>query len=99
MISAAQAREKTNERLNQIAKEFITNYAERVIDMAIGKGNFMAAVCLDDVTKGVPTESVVNIGKEVVRILKSDLGFEAEHTYREGDRDRVNTILIKWGTN
>lgn len=99
MISAAQAREKTNERLNQIAKEFITNYAEQVIDTAIGKGKFMAAVCLDDVTKGVPTESVVNIGKEVVRILKSDYGFEAEHVYREGDRDRSNSILIKWGTD
>ncbi len=99
MISAAQAREKTNERINQIAKEFIINYAEQVIDMAIEKGKFRAAVCLDDVTKGVPTESVVNIGKEVVRVLTCDYGFEAEHVYREGDRDRTNHILIKWGTD
>ena len=99
MISAAQAREQTMERLTQIAKEFITNSVEPIIDEAIGKGKFRAAVSLDDVTTGMPTETIVNIGKEVVRILTCDYGFEAEHIYRDGPCDRANNFLIRWGTN
>ena len=99
MITAAQAKEKTMERITQLAKEFLTNCAEPIIDEAIGKGKFRAAVDLDSVTTGVPTETIVNIGKEVVRILTCDYGFEAEHVYSDGPRDRANYILIKWGTD
>ena len=99
MISAAQAREKTIERLNQIAKEFIINCAEPVIDEAIGKGKFRAAVSLDGVTSDAIVETIENIGKEVVRILTCDHGFEAEHIYRNTQQDRANYILIRWGTN
>lgn len=99
MITAAQAREQTMERLTQIAKEFITNSVEPIIDEAIGKGKFRAAVLFDDVTTGMSTETIVNIGKEVVRILTCDYGFEAEHIYRDGPSDRANNFLIRWGTN
>ncbi len=44
MISAAQAKEKTKERITQIAKEFIINDVERAIDEAIGFGQFSCTV-------------------------------------------------------
>ena len=44
MISAAQAREKTKERITQVAKEFITNEVERAVDTAIGFGQFSCTV-------------------------------------------------------
>lgn len=99
MITAAQAREQTMERLTQIAKEFITNSVEPIIDEAIGKGKFRAAVIFDGVIVNATTETIVNIGKEVVRILTCDYGFEAEHIYRDGPRDRANNFLIRWGTD
>lgn len=99
MITAAQAREQTMEHITQIAKEFITNSVEPIIDEAIGKGKFRAAVSFDDVTTGMLTETIVNIGKEVVRILTCDYGFEAEHIYRDGPHDRANNFLIRWGTD
>lgn len=44
MISAAQAKEKTKERITQIAKEFIINDVERAVDEAIGFGQFSCTV-------------------------------------------------------
>lgn len=44
MISAAQAKEKTKERITQIAREFITNEVERAVDEAIGFGQFSCTV-------------------------------------------------------
>ena len=44
MITAAQAKEKTKERITQIAKEFITNDIERAVDEAIGFGQFSCIV-------------------------------------------------------
>jgi hypothetical protein len=99
MITAAQAREQTMERITQIAKEFITNSVESIIDEAIGKGKFRTAASFDGVIVNAPTETIVNIGKEVVRILTCDYGFEAEHIYRDGPSDRANYFLIRWGTN
>lgn len=99
MITAAQAREQTMERLTQTAKEFITNSVEPRIEEAIRKGKFRAAVSFDDVTTGMPTETIVNSGKEVERILTCDYGFEAAHIYSDGPRDRANYFLIKWGTD
>lgn len=44
MISAAQAKEKTKERITQIAKEFIINDVEMAVDEAIGFGQFSCTV-------------------------------------------------------
>ena len=99
MITAAQAREQTMERITQIAKEFLTNIAEPLIDEAIEKGKFRAAVNFDGIIVNAPTETIVNIGTEVVRILTCDYGFEAEHIYSDGPRDRANYFLIRWGTD
>lgn len=44
MITAAQAKEKTKERITQVAKEFIINEVERAIDEAISFGNFNCTV-------------------------------------------------------
>ena len=44
MISAAQAREKTKERIIQVAKEFIINEVEKAVNEAIGFGQFTCTV-------------------------------------------------------
>lgn len=44
MITAAQAKEKTKERITQVAKEFITNEVEMAVDAAIGFGQFSCTV-------------------------------------------------------
>ena len=44
MMTAAQAKEKTKERITQAAKEFITNEVERAVDTAIGFGQFSCTV-------------------------------------------------------
>ena len=44
MISAAQAKENTKERITQVAKEFITNKVEKAVDTAIGFGQFSCTV-------------------------------------------------------
>ena len=84
MISAAQAKEKTKERITQVAKEFITNEVERAVDTAIGFGRFHCTVNL----KGVPSPKVT--GAEIVSQLQA-LGFEAEHAF-----DHDGYIDIKW---
>lgn len=44
MITAAQAKEKTKERIIQVAKEFIINEVERAVNEAIGFGQFSCTV-------------------------------------------------------
>lgn len=56
MITATQAKEKTKERITQVAKEFITNEVERAVDTAIGFGQFS---CTVNHTHTVPFQEVV----------------------------------------
>ena len=88
MISAAQAKEKTKERITQVAKEFIINVVEMTVDEAISMGRFHCPVAL----KGVPSPKVT--GAEVVSQLQ-DLGFVAEHISCALDTEGY--IDIKWG--
>ena len=44
MITAAQAKEQTKERIIKVAKEFIINDVERAVDEAIGFGQFSCTV-------------------------------------------------------
>ena len=90
MITACQAKEQTLERLNQIAKEFITNCAEDAIQEAINNGDFVATASFD----GVPNPEAS--GKVVCDLL-FDRGFSAEHVYYglEGESND-NFILISW---
>lgn len=44
MTTAAQAREKTKERITQVAKEFIINAVEHEIDDAISFGQFSCTI-------------------------------------------------------
>ena len=87
MITAAQAKEKTKERIIQVAKEFITNEVERAVDEAIGFGQFSCTVNL----KGVSSLKVT--GAEIVSQLQA-LGFEAKYAFDHG-----GYIDIKWEDN
>ena len=87
MISAAQAKEKTKERITQVAKEFITNEVERAVDTAIGFGRFSCTVTL----KGVTSPKVT--GAEIVSQLQA-LGFVAKHINCAIDTEGY--IDIKW---
>lgn len=87
MISAAQAKEKTKERITQVAQEFIINCAEAAIHEAISMGRFHCTVTL----KGVHSPKVT--GAEIVNQLR-DLGFGAEHI--SSPLDPEDYIDIKW---
>ena len=56
MMTAVQAKEKTKERITQVAKEFITNEVERAVDAAIGFGQFS---CTVNHTHNVPFQEAV----------------------------------------
>ena len=88
MITAAQAKEKTMERITQIAKEFIIKCIEPAIDEAIKEGKFLASAPLDVVNSEI-------VGEEVVKLLKQD-GYYAEHTYYDNYNGYANYILVKW---
>jgi hypothetical protein len=90
MMTACQAKEQTLERLNQVAKEFITNYVEGAIQEAINRGDFIAVVAF---------EGVINpeVSGKVVCDLLSDKGFSAEHVYYGHEKEvKDNFILISW---
>ena len=87
MMTAAQAKEKTKERITQVAKEFIINVVEMTVDEAISMGRFHCTVTL----KGVPSPKVT--GAEIVNQLQ-DLGFIAEHISCALDSEGY--IDIKW---
>jgi hypothetical protein len=89
MITAAQAREKTLERITQIAKEFITNCAEPAIDEAVAEGKFKATPSFEGVVSPEAT------GAAVVELLKEQ-GFEAEHVCYDNVNGYANYIRIKW---
>ena len=90
MITAAQAKQKTMEKITQIAKEFILNRAEQAIDEAIAEGKFKATPSFD----GVPSPEVT--GEEVLKLLQEQ-GYEAEHVCYDNINGYANYILIKWG--
>ena len=90
MMTAAQAKEKTKERIIQAAKEFIINVVEMTVDEAISMGRFYCTVNL----KGVPSPKVT--GAEIVRQLQ-DLGFAAEHI--SCPLDPEGYINIEWEDN
>ena len=79
MTTAAQAREKTMEKINQIAKEFIINCAESAIDEATKLGNFSTSVNFKDVINPAQT------GEEVVNASTSTLSL---------GRDNVTSSII-----
>ena len=87
MITATQAKEKTKERITQVAKEFIINVVETTVGEAISMGRFRCTVNL----KGVPSPKVT--GAEIVNQLQA-LGFEAEHISCALDTEGY--IDIKW---
>ena len=87
MITAAQAREKTKERITQVAKEFIINKVEVAVDEAISMGRFQCTATL----KGVPSPKAT--GAEIVNQLQY-LGFIAEHVSCALDSEGY--IDIKW---
>lgn len=89
-MTAAQAREKTKEKLTQIAKEFILNCAEPAIEEAIAEGRFKATPSFE----GVPNSEIT--GAEVVKLLEEQ-GFSAEHIFYDNINGYANYILIKWG--
>ena len=81
MMTAAQVKEKTKERITQVAKEFILNEIEPAIDEAISFGRFCCTVSINGIINPTVT------GAEVVSQLQA-LGFEAEHI--------EDYIDIKW---
>ena len=87
MMTAAQAKEKTKEKITQVAEEFIINVIERKHNEAISMGRFECSVTL----KGVPSPKAT--GAEIVRQLQ-DLGYIAEHMSCALDHDGY--IDIKW---
>jgi response regulator RpfG family c-di-GMP phosphodiesterase len=87
MITAAQAKEQTMERITMTAKEVITNEASQEIQKAINVGRFRCTVNL----KGVRSPKAT--GAEIVSQLKA-LGFEAEHITCVPDPEGY--IDIKW---
>ena len=87
MMTAEQAKVKTQARLKVIAEEFILNNVGVPLQEAIDAGRFHCTVFFEDSEK---------IGEEVVRQLKEQ-GYEAEHVYYDGPNGYDNHILIKWG--
>ena len=87
MITAAQAKEQTMERITMIAKEFITNEVSQAVQKAIDFGRFSCTVNV----KGLVNPSAT--GAEIVTQLQA-LGFEAEHINCALDKDGY--IDIKW---
>lgn len=92
MITAAQAKEQTKERIRTLAQEFVTNFVGMPIQNAINKGRFFTKVALAG--KDVSEVDTKVLGEEVVKIL-SESGFKAEHVFTEGPRAE-NYIRIKW---
>lgn len=87
MITAAQAKEQTKERITQVAKEFIINEVDTAVETAISFGRFSCTVNL----KGLVSPKVT--GVEIVSQLQA-LGFEAEYISCALDHDGY--IDIKW---
>lgn len=93
MMTAAQAKEKTKERLRVLAEEFILNYTGIPIQNAIDNGRFFTKVPFDG--KSCSDANIEALGEKVVELLEEN-GFEAEHVYYDGPNGYDNYILIKW---
>ena len=93
MITAAQAKEKTKERLRVIAEEFVLNYTGIPIQNAIDNGRFRTEVSFDG--EFCHDTNIVALGEKVVELLEEQ-GFKAEHVYYDGPNGYDNYILIKW---
>lgn len=89
MTTAVQAKQATMEKINQIAKAFITNCAEPAIDEATKLGNFSTSVDFKDVINPAQT------GEAVVAMLTAH-GYEAKHVYYDGPNGYDNYIFIRW---
>ena len=90
MITAAQAKQITLDKLLQTAREFIINHVDRAIDESARAGKFVAIVNFE----GVPNPETT--GELVVKLLE-DKEFEAEHVYYDGPNGHDNYIIVKWG--
>ena len=90
MITASQAKEQTLERLNQTAKEFITNIAEVAIQDAIDEGKFSTKIDLSRIRIHPET-----LGEAITALL-IERGFEAEHVYNLNLGGDDNYIFISW---
>lgn len=90
MITAAQIKQRTLEKVTQIAEEWITNCAEPAIAESSASGRFHATPSFE----GVPSHEFS--APEAVRLLE-ERGFEAEHVYYDGPNGYDNYIIIKWG--
>ena len=90
MITAAQAKQITLDKLQQTAKEFIINSVDRAINESARTGKFVAIVNFE----GVPNPETT--GELVVKLLE-EKEFEAEHVYYDGPNGHDNYIIVKWG--
>ena len=90
MITAAQAKEKTKERITQVAKEFIINEVDTAVETAISFGRFSCTVNL----KGLVSQKVT--GVEIASQLQ-ELGFDAEYVSNPFDSEGSEGYIdIKW---
>ncbi len=90
MITAAQAREATKERLTKLAQEFIINEVAQAVQEAIDAGRFFVNVPLDN----IPNAEAV--GEEAERLLVANYGFDAKFNYYGGSPRPEQYIFIKW---
>ena len=86
MMTAAQAKEKTKERLRVLAEEFILNNVGIPLQDAIDAGEFLCSVLF------VGNEK---LGAEVVSKLQ-DQGYVAKHVYYDNTNGYANYISIEW---
>lgn len=95
MITAKEAKQLTDNRLNQLAAEYVLNYAQALIREAINLGRY--SVVLDLVNTKMNLPNVEVIGPEIVKLLEAQ-GFEAEFYVSDGYRYEVQ-VTVKWGNN
>lgn len=87
MMTAEQAKVKTQERIKVLAAEFILNNVGVPLQDAIDSGEFRCSVYFEGNEK---------LGAEVVSQLQ-DQGYVAEHVYYDNINGYANYISIKWG--
>lgn len=93
MITAKEAKQLTDNRLNQLAAEYVLNYAQALIREAIDLGRY--SVVLDLVNTKMNLSNVEVVGPEIVKLLEAQ-GFEAEFYVSDGYRYEVQ-VIVKWG--
>ena len=93
MITAKEAKQLTDNRLNQLAKEYVLNYAQTIIRKAIDLGRY--SVVLDLVNTKMDLPNVEAVGPEIVKLLEAQ-GFEAEFYISDGYRYEAQ-VTVKWG--